>query len=353
MEEGKKCLSLSSLFSSNEATPATAKISVPEKESTQIITESGQNQPSTSSLGLHISEGKVDNTTELMVQQDEILEAEAGLETEEHYLFNRPKCDELDNFFKYHPKKPDEDSAMYLKIYKAFKRPDNSERLWLTYCKEKNALFCTVCLAFSASNETGQFIEGMSDWKHIHQRIDEHEKTQNHGKNVESFFMRSRGKSIDKLLWCEQINLRNKQVCRNRQVVDRVINVIKLIGKRGLAFRGSENEAAYTLDDETLDHGNFLEIVLLLGKYDVILKDHLTKVIQESKQMNEKGVKQRAGNFLTFLSKTTVNSLIGIIGTYMKKLICDEIKEAGIFSLEIDTTQDVSTRDQCSIIARY
>lgn len=138
MEERKKCFSLSSLFFSKETTTATAKISFPEKESTQIITESGQNQSSTSSL--HISEGKVDNTTELMVQQDEILEAEAGLETEEHYLFNRPKCDELDNFFKYHPKKPDEDSAMYVKIYKAFKRPDNSERLWLTYCKEKKGL---------------------------------------------------------------------------------------------------------------------------------------------------------------------------------------------------------------------
>ena len=32
-----------------------------------------------------------------------------------------------------------------------------------------------------------------------------------------------------------------------------------------------DNEAAYTLADNTIDHGHFLELILLLGKYDVCL----------------------------------------------------------------------------------
>lgn len=57
-----------------------------------------------------------------------------------------------------------------------------------------------------------------------------------------------------------------------------VINVLKLIGKQGLPFRGSI-ESAFTLDDENNNHENFLEIINLLKKYDVLLEKHLEKVL--------------------------------------------------------------------------
>lgn len=37
----------------------------------------------------------------------------------------------------------------------------------------------------------------------------------------------------------------------------------------------------------------------------------------------------------------------------MKKIIVNEVQKAGMFSIQIDTTQDVSVQDQCSIIIRY
>ncbi|CAG9818139.1 unnamed protein product [Phaedon cochleariae] len=37
----------------------------------------------------------------------------------------------------------------------------------------------------------------------------------------------------------------------------------------------------------------------------------------------------------------------------MKKIISSEIKEARMFSIEIDTTQDITVRNQCSVIIRY
>lgn len=51
----------------------------------------------------------------------------------------------------------------------------------------------------------------------------------------------------------------------------RIINVIKVIGKRGQSVRGLE-EAAYSLENKSIGHGNFLEILILLSKYDEVLQ---------------------------------------------------------------------------------
>lgn len=50
------------------------------------------------------------------------------------------------------------------------------------------------------------------------------------------------------------------------QVLERIIDVKKLTVKRGLRFRGKHAEAVYTLEDDTVDYGNFLEMIILLGK---------------------------------------------------------------------------------------
>ncbi len=42
--------------------------------------------------------------------------------------------------------------------------------------------------------------------------------------------------------------------------MERVVDVVKVLGKRGLSYRHVENKAAYTLSDNTIDHGNFLEL---------------------------------------------------------------------------------------------
>jgi len=49
------------------------------------------------------------------------------------------------------------------------------------------------------------------------------------------------------------------------QVLECIIYVMKLIGKRGLSYRGKQGEAVHTLDEDTIDHGNFLEMIVLLG----------------------------------------------------------------------------------------
>jgi len=40
-----------------------------------------------------------------------------------------------------------------------------------------------------------------------------------------------------------------EQVRKRRQVLECVVDVVKVLGKRGLSYRHMENEVSYTLDD--------------------------------------------------------------------------------------------------------
>ncbi|CAG9773562.1 unnamed protein product [Ceutorhynchus assimilis] len=232
------------------------------------------------------------------------IEQEATADFAEYNFFSKPNFDELHLFFNYHPKKPNK----------------------------------PICLAFSHISKESAFKNGFREWKHVHQRIFEHENSSLHKNSCESYFMYQKEKNIDTLIIRGYHDKRTSEVMKNRQILGRVIDVIKIIGKRGLAYRSHLNEAAYSLSDET---------------YDIILKGHLDKIIAQSTKYKEMGARKRQGNFLTFLSKSTLNYIITIIASSIKEEICKEISIAGMFSIEVDTTQDISVTDQCSLIIRY
>ena len=49
----------------------------------------------------------------------------------------------------------------------------------------------------------------------------------------------------------------------------------------------------------------------------------------------------------------TFNKVVDVISQLIKATIAEEVRQAGKFSVQIDTTQDISSKDQCSIILRY
>lgn len=282
---------------------------------------------------------------------EEVIQGRGSGEPEEetHDYFARPKSVVLDSFFKYHPQQTPK-----RKLPNIFHTKNGINRKWLTYCEENHALFCTVCLAFTKpSAYDSSFVrEGMKDWKHVHQRIEEHEKSHLHQHAAEAYFLRTHKGDIASQLGGNQLSQRQEQVRRKRQVMDRVVSVIKMIGRQGLSYRGSEFEAAYTLEDRSLNHGNFLEMILLLGMYDTCLQQHLTDSIKKSKAQHASGSKRR-GSLVTLLSKETTSKVIRVIGQLIKESIASEVREAKLFSVQIDTTQDIAAKDQCSVIIRY
>ena len=102
--------------------------------------------------------------------------------------------------------------------------------------------------------------------------------------------MTKEGKDIKKMIIHGSTDVRGQQIERRRNIVERIVDVVKLIGKCGLAYRGKRNEAAYTLNNPNIDHGNFLEIILFLSKYDSLLKSYLHEIVvrvKKSKTVNK------------------------------------------------------------------
>ena len=109
--------------------------------------------------------------------------------------------------------------------------------------------------------------EGFNFWSRLTQKVEEHENTRIHRQNVDKLFMKTSQFSIVNRLRKDHIKLNKSLVEKRRKIMIRIIEVVKVIGKRGLSFRGSSNESGYNLDDDKIDHGNFLELILLRSTY--------------------------------------------------------------------------------------
>nr|XP_047140987.1 uncharacterized protein LOC101238791 [Hydra vulgaris] len=251
--------------------------------------------------------------------------------------FSRPPSTLLNNFFEIHPIQTTRDPI----IVKSFVRKNGTNRKWLSYSEGNDALYCSICLAFLPTVVMSSFVCGMANRRHIHQRVDEHEKPASHNECTENYFQHVSRSNVSNLLFSTQISVHREQVQKQRLVLLRVIEIIKVIGKRGHSYRGHEFEAAYTLSDNSIDRGNFLEMVLLTDS-----------CIEQSEKRKNAGSTGR-GSMVTFLSKTTITKLIQITSRSIQQIIAKEINSACMFSVQIDTTEDITNKNQCSIVVRY
>lgn len=74
----------------------------------------------------------------------------------------------------------------------------------------------------------------------------------------------------------------------------------------------------------------------------------------QSKQLREfiKSQNHDRGLFITFLSKTTIRNIIILMGNIIQKSIAADMVATGLFSLEVDSTQDINVKDQMYICVR-
>ncbi|XP_065642784.1 uncharacterized protein LOC136074398 [Hydra vulgaris] len=218
-----------------------------------------------------------------------------------------------------------------IEIYES-EEEDKVNRRWLSYSLEKNALFCTMCLAYSDITNESSFVNlGMTDWRHTLQRVKEHENSKTHENCVNCHTLRTKGKGIYNLMFTNEGSIHQKNIIERKQVLERITDVVKLIGKRGLAFRAHRSQSVSSLlfENNQEDHGHFLEIILLFSKYDAVLKLHLSRVIKEKKKNNETsaGTKGR-GSFISLISKSTINQVILASGKLIQGSILLDIQEA-------------------------
>ena len=113
--------------------------------------------------------------------------------------------------------------------------------------------------------------------------------------------------------------------------LERLVIITLMLAKCNLPFRGSSEKL---LKD---NKGNFFFIMQLLAKYDTVL-DKLLQLPKDSPKD---------------LSLLIQNELISVLAEEVLRDIKSKLQSVPFFAVTLDTTQDVSKKDQLSEVFRY
>lgn len=201
-------------------------------------------------------------------------------------------------------------------------------REWLMYSPSTGMIYCFACKCLSSQQNA--FTYGYSDWKHP-DRILAHEKSASHRESMLALLRRTRNVgTVDAVLRQQRDDVAKYW----REVLRRVVAVIKFLSVRGLAFRG---------DNELLgssSNGNYLGLMELIAEFDPFLKEHLEKYGQKGRGTT------------SYLSSTVCDELMCLMAEKVKRKIASELQHAQYFSLITDSTPDMSHTDQLTFIFR-
>ncbi len=145
-------------------------------------------------------------------------------------------------------------------------------------------------------------------------------------------FMRSliKGK-VDSHL-CTQIK---DKMAYWKNVLKRVVAVIKKLSSRGLALRGHDEKFG------SVHNGNFMMCLELLAEFDPFIATHMAFHRNPGK------------GHVSYLSFTICDEFIELLGSRVLQEIVKEVKESKYFSIIVDSTPDISHIDELSFIIWY
>lgn len=240
-------------------------------------------------------------------------------------------------------------------IEKRFVKKEHLEKyFWLVVSKSMNGLFCIYCSVFNHTNTgTGskntmplkclvtepltKFAKllGKDGYLESHSRNIYHKNAVLDGKSFLHVFNNPQNKIINTLNTAHY-----EQIKENRTRLKPIIDTLIFLGKQNIAIRGHRDDGSIFDDSQkpTENNGNFRELLnfrILSG--DEILKNHL--LTSQSRA--------------TYISKTTQNELISIMGNLILKSVLERVKQSKLYSVIFDETTDVSKISQLVTVIRY
>ncbi|CAJ2662601.1 unnamed protein product [Trifolium pratense] len=212
---------------------------------------------------------------------------------------------------------------------------EKCDRVWLVYSKELDRVFCFGFRIFRRGIGRGQLAnEGFSTWKHVGERLREHETGMEHVNNMTTWYeLRKRMQNFQTIDKTTQ-RLIDKEKEHRKNVLKRILSIVKFLAKHNLAFRGS-NERLYQNSN-----GNFLGLIEMLAEFDPVVQQHIRRITDNKVHAH-------------FLGHDIKNELILLLASAIKNEIIRKIKQAKYFSVILDCTPDVSHQEQMSLIIRY
>lgn len=203
-------------------------------------------------------------------------------------------------------------------------------RDWLIYSPASGCVFCFVCKLFETS-KSALASTGFKDWKNSVVSIQGHENSSDHRRASLTYFHRKKNNVLkDQLL-----NEIRKEKNYWREVLKRVTAVICTLIERNLAFRGSNEK--FGADS----NGNFIGLLELIAKFDPFLAEHI------------KSYGDNGSGKTNYLSKTTCEEMIDLMAKKVLQAISDDVLKSKYYGLSVDSTPDVSHKDQLCVVLRY
>lgn len=205
------------------------------------------------------------------------------------------------------------------------------KREYLVYSPSQGSLYCAPCMLFGGLSGFASK-SGFNDWIHAVQRISEHENSSSHRDCAITFKTRANELSrIDKKL----VTVFEQEVQYWRNVLQRVISVLKKLSSRGLAFRG-DNEVF-----GSEHNGNFMMCLELIAEYDPFLSAHISRYGNPGSGRT------------SYLSPVICDDLIKIMGEKVVSKIVEEVQLCKYYSVIVDSSPDITHNDQLTFIVRY
>lgn len=127
------------------------------------------------------------------------------------------------------------------------------------------------------------------------------------------------------------------EIERNIALLERLLDVTLHLASRNLPFRGKTKK----LGD--VHNGNYLGTLELLSHYDALLKDHLDKVRNSTKETR----------LSHYLSSDIQNEFIELCEKRVLKSVLRERENAIYYSIICDATPDISHTEQNVLLIRY
>ena len=117
---------------------------------------------------------------------------------------------------------------------------------------------------------------------------------------------------------------------QNRKVINVLLDCCRYLSRQVLAFRGSDDDI----------NGNFRQIVNLLSRWIPFMKSWIA-------------TPRSRPYHVTYLSASSQNRFISILGSETRKVLTDKIRSSGFYAVMDDATPDVGHVDQISLIIHY
>ncbi|XP_013639654.1 PREDICTED: zinc finger MYM-type protein 1-like [Brassica oleracea var. oleracea] len=163
---------------------------------------------------------------------------------------------------------------------------------------------------------------GSNDWRNVSKLLKEHEKGHKHITCMIQWLeleeRLQKNQTIDKHIQ-EELNKEKKHW---RDVLLRIIALVKGLAKQNVAFRGSSDKIYVD------GNGNFLGMVEVLADFDPVMKEHVRRIEKHETHYH-------------YLSHRIQNELTDMLGNEIKQMILKKIRYAKYFSVILDTTPDI------------